>query len=1125
MSNPLSINLNKYGGYTNASKFVFSTIYNTLSDLKFIKWNLGDGTIFYNQREVEHYYELPGEYNITLVGQTNSTFLSAVSTITVENFLKESVYFDFIPPPTFAGHYNRYPFRIKITSSTTDNHYVDLYAQFSRSYPYQEPQNKWSFLRPQWRFLDLSGNQIWNIKTTDYPIKITENNAISATGLTVGVTGFADFYFIDDIYNYDLALSGAPYTTIWATLQTSAIRVKSDGFNTDLTMPSYANSTSIAMAPYVVLRRTPELLDIRENGIKNYSNPRWTDAKQPILIKAGFADGYPDEWVDGIGIREYDKDANFARYIPLEAPNIPLSAGVLGLSGVEFFDKPEFQWIDDTTYKAAGYYKGNFTTTQPYAFGAYVTAYANIPTPATSGSFYNPLIWLSNPQAGTFSIAQYYYNNTSIFQQISTPNLNKAQVKTFNMPIIQNVDFDMDAMALSGFHGIYSIAALPAPQYHAWMSDSELDKLYRINSLGQILCSIDLKSIVEENNLGFLINKKVSPAQIALDGNRNILVTLYDTVSVLKFDQVGNFLYAINPFQVMTYDTPYSELRWFLESSYYDSSTSGDYDYNLIEPTGIDTDKDNNIWVSYSNSLSGFVLKYNSTGNVVYSLAAPLCSTPQEIVTDKDGNVWICYSGLNWNTLGKIEKRSSNGTLLRAITGLRNPNYLTLDTDQNLWFSFAFHNVGTINTRTGTFFQYTVIGQDLKPNDFPKKNRPFDSKESTEPWFDVLQNADETAIEGIACDMRGYLYIINSIENQVYVFNTKTRKVIDRFYVNPQGFLFYQHDQREPTIMAYYLWNKSLQAAGDWTGWRWTNKYGVNYLPYYTNTARNFYTSGISLPLDFYDRSVYTAFKINEDFNFSEKMYNVANMPILQESTNFFQNFLGSIFGKEPFYHDDLGVTAYEKIANFVTNQADVDTCEISQLYSLSEMVDLDSDDFQLNYPPSIKRVMNLASVNLSKLIGVKCGCGVSFNKPNDCAKAAICSYCKKEKLNNRGDILSSLTYQVSAGTPVVMKVKSIDTYRLIPTGFVNGVSAYSLNSLATSIGLTTNWQDYYEFYSYLNVTNNSIIENLIDWSSDQTTISRNLSTFNDWYKQEGILDMFFNYELYNGLGLLDQND
>ena len=1125
MSSSFSISLNKNKGYTNATKFVLSANYFPLSALKFIKWNLGDGTVLYNKTQIEHTYELPGNYSITLVGQTDTNLLSSFNSLTVDNFIKESIYFETIPPPTFAGHYNRYPFKINITSSNTDEHFVDLYAQFSRSYPYQEPQNKWSFLRPQWRFLDLSGNRIWSVKTTDYPIKILENGAIDPNGITVGVSGYAEFFFIDDIYNYDLALSGAPYTTLWATLQTSALRVKNDGFNVDLTLPSYSNSTAIAFAPYVVLRRTPELLDITENGIRPYANPRWTDANQPIIIKAGFSDYYPDEWIDGIGIKEYDKDANFAKYIPLESSAIYLTAGVLGLSSTTFYDTPKFQWIDDTTYKAAGYYKGYFTTDVPFALNAYVTAYANIPTPPTSGSYYNPHLWLSNPQAGTFSIAQYYFNNSTIFTQISTPNLNKAQVKTFDMPVITDVDFNMDAMALSGFHGIYSIAALPAPQYHAWVADSELDKIYRINTLGQILCSIDLINVVENNNLGFLVNKKVSPAQIALDGNKNIWVTLYDTVSVLKFDPIGNFLLAVTPFQNIIYDTPYTQLKWFLESSYYDSSISGEYDYNLIEPTGIETDKDNNVWISYSNSLSGFVIKYDETGNILYSIAAPICSTPQELLSDKDGNLWISYAGINWNAPGSIERRASNGTLLFAITGLRNPNYLTIDTNQNLWFSFAFHNIGTINPRTKTFFSYAIVGQDLKPNDFPKANLPFDSRESTNPWFDVTKNADETAIEGVACDMRGYLYIINSIENQIYVFDTKTRKVIDRFYVNPQGFLFYQRDQLQPTLMAYYLWNKSLQASGDWTGFRWTNKYGVNYLPYYTNQTRNFYTSGISVELDFYDRSVYTAFKINEDFNLSQQMYNVANMPILKQSTNLFDNFLGSIFGKEPFYNDDLGVVAYEKIANFLSNQADVDTCEIPQLYSLSQMVDLDSDDFQLNYPPNIKRVMNLASVNLSKLIGVECQCGVSFNKINDCANAEICKYCKKEKLNNRGNLLSPLTYQVSAGVPVVMKIKSLDLYRIIPTGYVDSLSSYSLNNLASSIGLANDWANYYEFYSYLDVSNNSIIENLIDWESDQTTINRNLSTFNDWYGEEGILDIFFNYELYKGLGLFDTNN
>ena len=65
-------------------------------------------------------------------------------------------------------------------------------------------------------------------------------------------------------------------------------------------------------------------------------------------------------------------------------------------------------------------------------------------------------------------------------------------------------------------------------------------------------------------------------------------------------------------------------------------------------------------------------------------------------------------------------------------------------------------------------------------------------------------------------------------------------------------------------------------------------------------------------------------------------------------------------------------------------------------------------------------------------------------------------------------------------------------------------------------------WTQYYEFYEYIPYWNGGIIENLIDWNSDQTTISRNLSTNDDWYKDEGLLDIFFNYELYKGLGLLD---
>jgi streptogramin lyase len=1125
-----SIEVNRNEGYSKATNFKFSTVYTPLSDLKFIKWSFGDGSVLYNTTDVSHNYAIPGEYRVTVFANTLTQFLSAEKTIKVINFLKNSIYFDYLPPPTFAGHFNQHPFRINITSSSSNDNYIDLYAQFSRSYVYQEPQNKWSFLKPQWRFLDLDGNPITSIKTTDTEIQINDDGQFikDGTGTTVGVSGFAEFYFVDDIYNYDLLLNDNMYTILFATLQTSGVRVSLDSFNADLTLPGFSNSTAIAYTPHMFLRRSPEKLSITENGLREYSNPRWTETEHPIIIKAAFNDEYPMEWEDGIGIQQYDKEANFARYIPIETTlEVPITAGVLNMD-TAFSPEPKFRWIDDTLYKVAGYHKGYFTTTTPFAFNTYITAAANIFTPPTSGNYYNPYLWISNPAAGTMTAAQYYKIHNTQYAQITTSNLNIAHVKTWEMPIIDSVDFSMDSMAVSGFHGIYSIAALPMPTYHAWASDSELDTIYRLNTKGDVLKTIDLKQLVDDEKLGYRINKKISPAHITLDGEKNLWVSLYDTISVMKFDSNGNFMFATTPLTALagyvSLDISESNLiEWFNQQMNVDENYSLNYDYKtVIEPTGIETDLENNVWVSYSNQFKGFFVKYNKCGDFLNAFSAPLCSTPQELLCDKNGDLWICYNSITWNAPGKIEKRTTNGVLLSSFDSIRNPNYITLDASQNLWYTFGFNEIAVINNQTATTLTYLVSGKDLLPTDYPKVNVSFSPiKPSNIPWFDVTKNADETLFEGMASDVRGYIYLLNSIENQVYVFDTKTKKVLDTFYINPQGFVYYLSDQNQYTKMDYSLWNKSIQAHGDWTGFRWINKYANQYLPDYSESSFFDYVTGSSDLINFYDRSVYTAFKKNEDFNLSRKMQELAFMPSLQNSPFLFENFLGAIFGKEPFYQDDLGVTVYEKIANFLDNNINIDTCEIPQLYNISDMVDYNSDDFLLNYPPTIRRIMNLASVNLSKLIGVKCNCGLNFERPNDCAKVAICSYCKKEKQNNRGNLIESLTYEVSAGQPVVLKTKSLDSYRLVPVGILNGQTTYTINDLATSLGFeSNNWPLFYEFYEYINEWNGGIIENLIDWNSNQTTISRELSTSNDWFKEEGLLDMFFNYELYKGLDL-----
>jgi hypothetical protein len=1124
----LSIDINRLSGYTKATKFKVSVNYANLTDLLKIKWSFGDGGIIYDKNYVEYNYMIPGQYDIWLFGYTNTDILTAKQTVRAENYVKDSIFFKTIPPPAFAGHYNRYPFRIHITTATVKDNIVDLYAQYSRSYQYQDPQNKWSFLKPQWRFLDLDGNQIWNIKTTDTELKITEDGEVDQIyGTTVGVSGYADFYFVDDIYNSDLVFDGSDYTTLWASLQTSGRRVSNDSFNADLSLPGFSNTTSKAYAPYMVNKRLPEKILITENGVRPHSNPRWTGAIQPVIMKAGFDESYDDDWKDGNSVLVYEPPFSFAKYFPLDAPDIYFNSGVINLS-TNFIQTPVFKWIDDTGYKVAGYYKGSFYVdpSTPYAFSTNITAALCMNAGDTTLDYFNPHIWLPNPEAGTVSVAQYYKNNNLTFEQIANDNLRVAQVKTFDMPVIDEVDFVKDPMALSGIHGIYSVAALPAPNYHAWLCDSEMNMIYRVTTTGTILCSIDINKIIKNKNLGYSIEGVPSPSHISLDGNKNIWVTLHDTLSVLKFDPIGNFLLATTPLNLKENAPTNTAYNWFVENSYYPTNINN-YDQRLIEPTGIDTDKDNNIWVTYSNYLSGFVIKYNSNGNLLTTINSPVCSTPQEIITDNVGNVWICNAGNIWGTKGSIQKRTSNGVLLSTFGGINNPNYLALDISQNIWFSYDFNKIGFIENINGTTLTYTISAKTLCDSnlpyaDYPKSNISFSNKyPSNTPWFDDNLNSDETAIEGIACDMRGYLYIINSIENSVYVFDTNKKVLMDYFIINPQGYLFYQEDQLSPTKMDYYKWNKSLQATGDWTGLRWTNKFGNGYLKNYS-TNLTFCISGISESLNFYDRSVYTAFKINEDFDLAQNMKQFAHMPILQKSEFLFDNLLSNIFGKKPFYQDDLACVAYEKIANYVGNNTDPDTCEIPQLYNLAQMVNSESEDLQFSYPPTIKRIMNLASVNISKLIGTDCKCGLSFERHNDCAKVDVCPYCKKEKQNNRGDLINSTTTPLTAGVQLVLKSKSINNYKLISSGEVDSSLQYTLNDLATSMGLGNNWTDYYEFYEYVPHWNGGIVENLIDWESDQTTINRNLSTVDDWYKDEGLLDIFFNYELYKGLGLLN---
>jgi hypothetical protein len=1317
--------------------------------------------------------------------------------------LNESIYFDYSPPPTFSGHYNRHPFRIHITSSHSDQHIISLDAKYSRSYNPQPNPNKWSFLRPEYRFLDLSGNKINYITTQDTPFYIgSDGNLNNVSGTFIGVSGFAEFYFIDDIYNFDLAINNQPYTTIIATLQTSGINYFFN--NNEYISTSYANSLATAYQPHIFYYRNPDYIKISENGGRDFINPRWSATTQPIVFTLNWNGNYI---YNDVNIPTYNEPYNFCHYFPnSQNQQIQIKANTVGVSS-NFNDNLVISYSNKDGYRSQSYCKTYFNIPNSQtSLGAYITASVNFDSGLDfTGNAFSPKIWISNPNAGTVTIAE--YNDPSIFNT-TDPNFTSTQFKNFNVPIVINPDYTKDNFSTIGFHGINSIAVLPPPDFKAWACDGELNYLYKFSTEGSIISAIDINQIVKTQKLGFFVENQVSPASITLDSNLNIWMTLYDTASVLKLDPNGNFLFALNPLSSINYTLPPNiNYNWYLYNEM--QPLSGEVQ-NFIEPTYVETDLNNNIWVTYSNYASGFLIKYDTNGNLLKTISYPVLSSPQDLVVDNANNVWVALSNNSGDTLGTLEKRNSFGVLLSSFGNITGLNNLTLDLNQNIWFTYSYSRIATIDNNTANITTINVSDYDNTPLVIPRDNNSqifyssspqtkivsnsisninriiyslsdvpattpsgtianssyttasqqilaakaqiqqavinyavtnypnamsnnptltaycyrdtgfivdalaadianntnhrsievgnfyykgvtknvnvpygqlilpsyelsatinsinyiasyinsnvvtdtsrktdvtsrmadvvyplqtggalkayspagspttddinianliaanrsalqdkvsyyviqkgylFDSallqickrdvglivdaiyndlvsgvnarsieyglaywngsttrlpdslvpnhKEKTTDTFNYLNTCikdllvangylqdttpspyniyadkgltvpdeytSETALEGIAADYKGNIYVINSVENQVYMFNSTTKNFTNKFYINPQGFNFFY--QNNINSIDYNVWTKSAQAYGDWTGFRWINKY------YKYQNSRIISLTGRSTNLDFYGNHAFDVFKVNENFDMAGQMKSLAFMPVLQDSPVFFDNFLGSIFGKAPFNHNDLGIESYEKIANFLPNNVDIDTCGIDELYNLANSVNQhDGDDFTLTYPNEIKRLMNLASINQSILWGTTSKNQNYFKSPST------------DGVLNRGKLLTN-NYTVSAGTPVILNTRSLNSYDLIPTGPINGSTNYPLSTLISYIGLDPlNWETYYNIYEFIPGFSKTLTEGIIDWNNPQTTITQSQSSHYNWVGNEQTLDKLFSYNLYNGLGLL----
>ena len=649
--------------------------------------------------------------------------------------------------------------------------------------------------------------------------------------------------------------------------------------------------------------------------------------------------------------------------------------------------------------------------------------------------------------------------------------------------------------------------------------DADNDLIYKSDVDGNIVSTMNLGDMrYLQNFVEAPIRKSfknaygsASPVWCCTDNRGNAYVSLGDNVSAIKIDYETDIISQVYapPFENLElYDSglypekeEYLKLinnNTFLISIQYNNDIVTIQKYpqyygfvggNTIVPSCIDVDENNNVYVAYTHPLSNFICKYANNGELLRTIHFQPLEVPQEFIIDSDDNIWVGIENINQSTSVNLDRddkvyfidgKTYEKTLIKNIEGL---GLLTIDKNQNLYVLNKTNTITQINRNTKTSKDYV---------------------------FGIT--ADETAyikdIGAIAADSSGQLWVVNNVDGRLYFADVGNLSApLSSLSFDKLKDLNYKTIQ---SLQSIYL------TMGDWTGFRWINKYIKTEIPeprILTNLSTYF---DILNPTP-------TIAKYGEEFDYLTQIKSYILQESLANSNVLLDDFVGQILGKNQNV-EEVGKVIYEKISNFVSNNSDLDTCNIQKLLSLADETGTDLNRYLYSYPPSIRRALDILSICHRRLFGS----ANSYNR-----NFGLSAY-KYFLNNNLGSEIQIEDGTFVAGEPIVTYELFSENYKLITNTIVPNYNYGDIVPLS-SVNYRWGWElvtgtkaqsgldikQYYLFYKYVPNTNTVVYDNIINFDSDLTTLTPKESSFEDWSKFAGYMDKVISYGFYKGLKLI----
>lgn len=1092
-------------GYTlSITPFTFVPVFDDGVNKDFSKqkilWDFGDGTTSSSVTAV-HNFKLPGWYNVKchVLGKDGKSYVDSFSqNILVKDFITDTLVISALEYKVESGL--RYPFVLyRFNSWQTYPAVADVGYTINLNVSGNEAPllnvdtyktDKWGHLKPYSKFETSIYNEVTN-KTEITPVNavVTDNNKELYVKILnnsivfcnksdygscfVGTSGSKLIYYTDDTPQV------IPHTPITkpSTIIASFDRKKFIDFdnydkNYGENVFSILNGVFDYNIPSSIIEQLyPYRLDITSNGIDDDNNKnrihtfdiyqeKFTNQKIPFVVRMKEVDGSPSKYSPILNtIKTTNQNLNFGE-IYFEIKDI--NNKIISKEGITIAS--DFGILSSEVY--GGYFKGYLISEKELDN---VQIYAETPV---------------------ISVDKFIID--TIYAVISEPQADKIHsvkiIKKDGIKTLEDVTVNV-----SGLTGIYS-SCITAERskdgstiWNMWVVDADREKILKLNP--ENVVDGDMEIIYSD----FILPENSSPSNIASDRNGNVWITLYDSVSTVRINNLSNMVDNIIAPSIVNNVIDYE---------------------NTITPASVDVDRDDNIWISYSNQLSSFVEKYNSGGTFIEHIEILDGYQCTEILTDLNLNVWGIAKDLTTDDedftkkTDKIFKIDTNYNVT-YYTASGNLGNITLDVYGNIWFTKNINLVGKFDALTETFREITLNSNSVNiPNNYVSD------------------------LEGITCTSDNTILIIDSVNRKLHYFNALIFE-LNEAIPNTIGL-----DSIDLNIIPDIPSNRiqdKINGYGDWNGFKYLNKFK-------RGIVNDKVIEGTSSVFSVYDskKGKYDLRKINENFDPITQLNSYKFQDYLLDKGNSAFELIGTFIGTLSSNPNYMGKLIYEKISNFTDNIANIDTCNVNALKSMYEMLDESFYTFgnsNLNYPAELNRLIDIFSINFSKLKGSRNKFDQNFNSRGYYNDLIIENGGKPLYGFNKGKELNFLTAVLSSGKNIIAFEKFSEEYKVLNTNlnvasskltYIDTINkTYALSGLneywGWGLALPDNFDvtlvpRYYSFYEYVDRFDDKQTEGVINWGDPYTTILENISSIEDWNKiQENIIT----YSLAKGLGII----